>query len=116
MSSRGEMKMSLRLMTLERSVWCASKVGGFMWYILMSKMLQQLQFSVCAFREDRSAEGFHNLLDRHRLAGELILRRAESTYLEMIFNQAALKCSPYHTSPNAPMPTGCRSVYLSGSQ
>lgn len=39
-------------------------------------MLQQLQLSISALRKDRSAEGFHDLLDRHSLAGELILGRA----------------------------------------
>lgn len=36
-------------------------------------MLEQLQFSICTFREDRGAEGLHNLLDRHSLVRELIL-------------------------------------------
>jgi hypothetical protein len=36
-------------------------------------MLEQLQFAVCALRQDRSAEGLHDLLDGHGLAGELIL-------------------------------------------
>ena len=43
----------------------------------MGKVLEQLEFSVCALRKDRGAEGFHDLLDRHSLASELILRRTE---------------------------------------
>jgi hypothetical protein len=39
-------------------------------------MLEQLQLAVCALRQDRSAEGLHDLLDCHGLAGELILGRA----------------------------------------
>lgn len=45
-------------------------------HILVSKMLQKLQFSVCPFRQDWSAERLHNLLDRNSLAGELIFGRA----------------------------------------
>ncbi len=39
----------------------------------MTQVLEELQFSVCALRQDGSAEGFHNLLDSHSLAGELVL-------------------------------------------
>lgn len=45
-------------------------------HILMLEMLQQLQLTVRALRQDRSAEGLHNLLDRNMLACELILGRA----------------------------------------
>ena len=48
MSSRGEMKMSLREMTfilLIHCLVCARQAT----HILMAKMLEQLQFSVCAF-------------------------------------------------------------------
>ena len=41
----------------------------------MPQVLEQLQFSVCALRQDGGAEGLHNLLYRHGLAGELILGR-----------------------------------------
>jgi hypothetical protein len=76
MSSSGEMKISLKLMicpALESArvrsrCWCA--------HILMSEMLEKLQFAVCALRQHRSAEGLHDLLDGHGLAGELILGRA----------------------------------------
>ena len=40
-------------------------------------MLEELQFSVSTLRQDRRAEGLHDLLDGHRLAGELILGRAD---------------------------------------
>jgi hypothetical protein len=42
----------------------------------MSEMLEQLQLAVCALRQDRSAEGLHDLLDGDGLAGELVLGRA----------------------------------------
>lgn len=35
-------------------------------------MLEQLQFSVCPLRENRSAERLHNLLDGDILVGKLI--------------------------------------------
>jgi hypothetical protein len=46
-------------------------------YVLMLEMLQQLQLTVCALREDRCAEWLHDLLYSHRLAGELIFCRAD---------------------------------------
>ena len=45
-------------------------------YILMAEMLEQLELPVCAFRKDGSAKGFHDLLDRHCLASELVFGRA----------------------------------------
>jgi hypothetical protein len=48
---------------------------GVLAYVFMPKVLQQLEFPICTLREYRSAEGLHNLLDRHRLAGELVLCR-----------------------------------------
>lgn len=44
----------------------------------MPQVLEQLQFAVGALRQDRSAERLHDLLDRHRLAGELVLGRTAS--------------------------------------
>lgn len=41
--------------------------------IFVSKVLQQLEFSVCPFGQDGSAEWLHDLLDGDILAGELIL-------------------------------------------
>jgi hypothetical protein len=73
MSSRGEMKMSLKLMICPTSEFVFARVGLWYAYILVSEMLEQLQFAVCALRQDRSAEGLHDLLDGHGLAGELIL-------------------------------------------
>lgn len=42
----------------------------------MSEVLQQLQFSVSTFGQDRGTEGLHDLLDRNGLAGQLVSRRA----------------------------------------
>lgn len=39
-------------------------------------MLEQLQLSVGTLRQNRCAEGLHDLLDRHGLAGQLVARRA----------------------------------------
>lgn len=44
--------------------------------IFMAQVLKEFQFSVRALRQDRSAEWFHDLLHRHSLTGELVLRRA----------------------------------------
>ena len=45
-------------------------------YVLMPKMLEQLELPISALGEDRSTEGFHDLLDRHSLTGKLVLCRA----------------------------------------
>ena len=66
------MKMSLKLITLERSARFFSFCGPID-YILVPQMLQKLQLSVCPLGQDRSAKGFHDLLDRHSLVRELIL-------------------------------------------
>ena len=110
-SSSGEMKMSLKLMTCKFSAtpfFCHFLCQS---YILMLKMLQELQLSIRPLRQDRRAERFHNLLHRHRLSGELILGRAvfaaSDSPLEEFDDLVA-----HQTSPKAPIPTGCRSVYL----
>ena len=36
-------------------------------------MFEQFQLSICPLRQDRSAEGFHDLLNRHGLSGKLVL-------------------------------------------
>ena len=72
MSSSGDMKMSLKLMTLEESARCFS-VCGPICYIFVPQMLKKLQLSVCPLGQDRGAERLHNLLDRHSLVRELIL-------------------------------------------
>lgn len=82
-------------------------------HILVPQMLQELQFSVCALRQNRSAEGLHDLLDGNGLAGELVLCRTGSWSVCSLGTRA--RCT-YQTRPNAPMPTGCRSVYLQDCQ
>jgi hypothetical protein len=75
MSSSGEMKISLRLMTcfiLSMSLSTASADARS--YVLVLEMFQELQLSVCSLGKDRRAERFHDLFNRYRLAGELILR------------------------------------------
>lgn len=76
MSSSGEIKISLRLMTLEKSIPNPQSGGLSHTHILMSEVLEEFEFPVCTLGQYRSAEWLHDLLDRHRLAGELILCRA----------------------------------------
>lgn len=45
-------------------------------HVLVTQMLEQLQLSVGTLRQNRCAEGLHDLLDRHGLAGQLVARRA----------------------------------------
>ena len=45
-------------------------------HILVPQVLQQLEFSVGSFRQDRGTDWLHDLLDGHGLVGELILCRA----------------------------------------
>jgi len=75
MSSSGEMKMSLKLITFGASA-CSFACIVVHPYILMTQMFEKLQFSVGAFRQDRGAERFHYFLDGDSLTGELIFRRA----------------------------------------
>lgn len=72
MSSRGEIKMSLKLMTFKNSV-CGFIVCEIFPHVLMPEMLQELKFSVGTFRENRSAKRLHDLLNRHGLTCKLIL-------------------------------------------
>ena len=76
MSSRGEMKMSLRLMTCGTSQmhWSSEKKFSNT-HILMPQMLQELQLAVGAFGKDRCAERLHDLLDSNSLVCELVLCR-----------------------------------------
>jgi len=75
MSSNGEMKMSLRLMTLAVSVE-APLILERATNILVPEVLQELELTVCSLRQDRSAKWLHDLLHGDGLAGELILGRA----------------------------------------
>lgn len=38
----------------------------------MAQVFEEFQLAVCSFRQDRSTEGFHDLLDRNGLASELV--------------------------------------------
>lgn len=46
-------------------------------YVLMAKMLQQLELTVGSLGEDWSTERLHDLLDCNGLSGELVLCGAE---------------------------------------
>jgi hypothetical protein len=97
MSSSGEMKMSLRVMTCTKSdryaQWQQRRQNGT--HVFVLEMLEQLELSVCALREDGSAEGLHDLLDCDILVGELIAGRAvekfgiSETYSFTNYNQVS---------------------------
>lgn len=114
MSSRGEMKMSLRLMTYHCASEPTSNAEGkycMSSHIFVPQMLQELEFSVGTLGQDGGAKRLHNLFDGHGLASELIFCRA--VICQYSHKRAGeKKLNTYHTRPNAPMPTGCRSVYL----
>jgi hypothetical protein len=76
MSSRGDMKISLREITFAIvSRWTA--IFRAEWtYIFMLEMLQELQFSVCSLGQDRSAEGLHYLFNGNILTRKQIFGRA----------------------------------------
>jgi hypothetical protein len=107
------MKISLKLI-----IWPMSELAFVVWcfagaHILVSEMLEKLQFAVCALREDWSAEGLHDLLDSHGLASELVLGRAAPRLVyDADAGAGTVWVWTYQTRPKAPMPTGCRSVYL----
>lgn len=45
----------------------------------MTKVLEQLELTICALGKDWSAEWLHDLLDGHSLAGELVLGRTKQS-------------------------------------
>lgn len=108
MSSRGEMKMSLRLIIYRLSRYARK---GLEWTnVFMAEVLEQLELTIGSFRQDWGAKGFHDLLDSDRLVGELVFCR--TTIVSSQFPTVNPSMMSYQTRPNAPMPTGCRSVYL----
>jgi len=121
MSSSGEMKMSLKLMICggaQRTIPRAAAVDEEGLYILMAQMFEKFQFTIRPLRQYRGAERFHDLLDRNRLSGKLILSRAvESAAVRMCDDGDGDGggSATYQTRPKAPIPTGWRSVYLSGA-
>ena len=77
MSSRGEMKMSLKLMTcclISETAQIRPKRDTRS-YVLMAQMLEKLQLAVCALGQNGCAEGLHDLFDRDGRCGELVLCR-----------------------------------------
>lgn len=78
-------------------------------------MLEQLQLAISTLGENRGAEGLHDLLDRHGLAGQLVARGANQRAIPVSGEDeeaSARSRNTYQTSPKAPMPTGCKSEYL----
>lgn len=90
----------------------------------MSQVLEKFQLSVSPFRQDGSAERLHDLLDGHILVGELVAGGAGASQRDDVSAANARSQRRkgqghrresreiYQTSPNAPIPTGCRSEYL----
>ena len=74
MSSSGDMKMSLKLMTSYSLAYSLGEKVTFS-YILMTKVFEEFQLSVCSLGEDWGAERLHDLLDGHSLAGQLVFGR-----------------------------------------
>ena len=103
--------MSLKLMTFKIST-LVSDGHAAITYILMAQMLEELQLSVRALGQDGGAERLHNLLDGHGLVRELILGRAVPYKSAECLGAMAESMASHHTRPKAPMPTGCKSVYL----
>ena len=114
MSSRGDMKISLKLMTFARSVSKLMMYWGS--YIFMSEMLQEFELSVGPLREDGCTEGLHDFFDRHGLACQLVLCRTIRHPSVHDTAESMVLIISYQTSPKAPIPTGCKSVYLNGCQ
>ena len=80
-------------------------------YVFVAQMFEEFQLSVGPLGKNRSAERLHDLLHSHSLTGELIFRgtgQGESAERPRVDHTE----DPNQTRPKAPMPTGCRSVYL----
>lgn len=104
--------MSLKLMTCylfsETAHICPKR--GARSYVLMAQVLEELQLAVCALGQNRCAEGLHDLLDCDGRRGELILC---GTVCSVSLKSTCASIQTTHqTSPKAPMPTGCKSEYL----
>lgn len=112
MSSRGEMKMSLRLMTCRLKSDYVLMVEVFFLatetYILMPQVLQKLQLAVGTLGQDGGTEGLHDLLDSNSLTCQLILCRADKAKCSL---QPLLVTLEDHTDPvHLPFPLG-RGLY-----
>jgi len=44
-------------------------------YVFVSQVFEEFELAVCSLRKDRGTEWLHDLLDSHRLAGELVFGR-----------------------------------------
>ena len=66
-------------------------------------MLEEFELAVGAFREDRRAEGFHDLLDGDGCACELVFCRTEQGIWVGVVGTRKVWSEAYHTRPNAPL-------------
>ena len=78
MSSSGDIKMSLRLMTWRYSVRNHIDLINYA-HIFVSKVFEEFQLAVGPFGQDWGRERLHDLFHRHRLLGELVFGRAYRT-------------------------------------
>ena len=65
----------------------------------MLDVFEKFQLAISAFREDRCAEGLHDLLDSNGCACELIFCRTGEGISGM---RGKRRIETHHTSPNAP--------------
>lgn len=76
MSSKGEMKTSLRLMIWRKGL-AGRERGVEETDVFVLDVLEKFELTIRAFGENRRAEGLHNLLDSNGCACELVLCRTE---------------------------------------
>jgi hypothetical protein len=91
-------------------VFTFASPGGTATHILVPEVFEELELSVGALGQDGSRERLHDLLDCHRLLSELVLCGTRGS--QRLARFVAGVALSYQTRPNAPIPTGCRSVYL----
>jgi hypothetical protein len=100
MSSKGEMKTSLRLMIWRARIREENVDGVKETDVFVLNVLEKFEFAISAFGEDRRAEGLHNLLDGNGCACELVLCGAAED-MWGVWGKRRRRIT-YHTSPNAP--------------
>jgi hypothetical protein len=101
MSSKGDMKMSLRLMTWQDSARSHFDLQESA-HIFMSKVFEEFQLAVGSFRQYRRGERLHDLLHSNGLLGELVFGRADESI--SIFQWTSQRWSPTRLDRTLPFP------------